>query len=1054
MQPRHAICNLFFALAFLILCPRCFAFDPVAAFIAKADSLSGAAGDEAFATYMSEHIILVGAAVGQLIDTALEAGEGGQPGAAEANFALASRLADVCSRQTGARASRDLISTYRGWDKSQLALRKQAKDLEQQATAARSSGDIDRAIALLNQAMKIYESIGDKRSIAVLWGSLGVAYWAKGDYEAVARQYENALAARRAIDDRILEGKTLNGLGSVNYQLGRLEVALDYYRQAIDLRHATGDSDGLATSLTYLGNTYIVMGRTMDARTTLEKALPIVRQTENKGQRYELLTSIASLNAEMGRGTSSNDAYEEALGLAQAIGDPKREIICRNNLALNFAEAYRYGESLDQLDALRALLDEHPDPEQTVIFYRNRGITNMRIGELESARDDFNALLELSEKHGMPIFQLEALINLGFLLEELGELEEGLSYAERALALAEELNNPKMAREALVLAGQLERNLGRYESSINRWNAALAKDERDSLDANMALDRVGLASVHVLAGRSDEAREILRDTQPAVERTQDGDLIVASAFCMGHSFEKSHPESARYYYERGLNLLDKTREQIGGTEIRTGYLGGSRRFYFEEVATYYAGLAQGKDGAEWSALAFRTVERAKARGLLDMLDASVLASGTSAEEALLDSLYDLDRGSPDYAERERRVKDLYAKAREERLRSSGAIRSQASIAGPDDIRKILPGGTALLEYVLGDTLSLVWVIDREGYQVYPLPKRSTVEEAVKTLRDALAHPMLADEALRRAARELYVAIVSPADSHLRKAKNLVIVPDGILFDLPFEVLLTQEPTGDLAWGKLPYLARSHSITYAPSASTYLALHARPGLGGKSAGSTLDLVAMGDPDYSLLKPLSERMAPLQPLPHTRSEVSNIATILKNRNVNIYVGREADEATLKASLRGQPIRIVHLATHGIIDPAEPAASSIALCRDSNGAEDGYLRTLEVMASPIDVGLIVLSACESARGEIGRGEGVVGFSRAFLAAGAHSIVASLWPVSDQSTAMLMEIFYKRMFTKKEPVARALNEARLALMADARYAHPFYWSPFVVIGSEYSPW
>jgi CHAT domain-containing protein len=211
--------------------------------------------------------------------------------------------------------------------------------------------------------------------------------------------------------------------------------------------------------------------------------------------------------------------------------------------------------------------------------------------------------------------------------------------------------------------------------------------------------------------------------------------------------------------------------------------------------------------------------------------------------------------------------------------------------------------------------------------------------------------------------------------------------------------------------------------------------------------------MGDPDYSLLKPLSGRRAALQQLPQTRGEVSNIAAILKNRNVDVYIGREANEAALKAEMSGYSIRIVHLATHGIVDPAEPAASSIALCPDSSGAEDGYLRTLEVMASPMDVGLVVLSACESARGEIGRGEGVVGLGRAFLAAGAHSIVASLWPVSDQSTATLMETFYERMFKNKEPVGRALNEARLSLMTDVRYAHPYYWAPFVVIGSEYSP-
>jgi CHAT domain-containing protein len=148
------------------------------------------------------------------------------------------------------------------------------------------------------------------------------------------------------------------------------------------------------------------------------------------------------------------------------------------------------------------------------------------------------------------------------------------------------------------------------------------------------------------------------------------------------------------------------------------------------------------------------------------------------------------------------------------------------------------------------------------------------------------------------------------------------------------------------------------------------------------------------------------------------------------------------------------VIHLATHGIVDRAEPIASAIALCPDPAGTEDGYLRTLEVMSLPMDAGLVVLSACESARGEIARGEGVVGFGRAFLAAGTRTIVASLWAVSDESTAILMEAFYREMAAKKQPAGRALNDARFSLMADPRYAHPYYWSPFVAMGCEYKPW
>jgi CHAT domain-containing protein len=146
------------------------------------------------------------------------------------------------------------------------------------------------------------------------------------------------------------------------------------------------------------------------------------------------------------------------------------------------------------------------------------------------------------------------------------------------------------------------------------------------------------------------------------------------------------------------------------------------------------------------------------------------------------------------------------------------------------------------------------------------------------------------------------------------------------------------------------------------------------------------------------------------------------------------------------------VVHLATHGLVDAREPIRSSVALTPGDN--EDGYFHTLEILAIPMHSQLVVMSACESARGEISRGEGVVGLSRAFLASGAGSVVASLWAVSDESTAELMKTFYERMLGKKRPASRALNEARLALIDTEKYSHPFYWSPFVVTGTERSPW
>jgi CHAT domain-containing protein/Tfp pilus assembly protein PilF len=1025
--------------------------DPVGAFIGAADSAAGAPGDGALARCVSANIMLVGAAVGQLVETGLELREAGREDDANANLGLAGRLARLYRDETGSSAPLDYVTTCAAWRAEQLEARRQAKALERESAQARGRGEIDRAIDLLGRAQGIYQSIGDTRAVAVLWGSLGVACWQKGDFEAVARHYERALEARRAIEDRILEGKTLNGLGSVNYELGNLDAALGYYRQAISLRQKTGDSEGLATSLTYLGNAYLAMGRMVEARTAFEQALPAVESAGNAMQQYELLTSIASLNAEMGRLASSNAALEQALALARDADDPRQQAICHTNLALNYAQAYRYGDALAELDASRGLLQRQPDPEQYLIYYRNRGITHLRIGELDWARADFDTLYTLSESHKMPVSQLEALVNLGYLSIETGDLEDGLSYAEQAGALAREIQNPRMLRESLILAAEIERHLSQYENALEKWEAALDLDRQAGAESDVAADWLGAASIHALAGRSDEARRIYRDVAPAIEASGDGDLMLAWKFGMGHTYERTDSDSARYFYEQGLDRLDRTRAEVGAAEVRTGYLGGLRRTYFEEVATYYASLAAGQDAETWSARAFRTVERAKARGLLELMEASLLAQGSPEEEALLDSLYRLDPGSPDFAASQRTLKESYAAVRRGRLDTSAPRWAAGeALADPEALRTELPKGAALLSYALGDTASLVWAIDRDGCEVFRLPRRAEIEREVERLRDAIAHPVVADEALRLSAHSLFQAVVAPAWGRIGRAKQLIVAPDGALFEVPFEVLLTAEPMPGAAWKDLPYLARSHLMTYVPSASVYVALRQSR----QKAKYEVDLLAMGDPDYSLLPPDPRLRGPVEPLPHTRDEVRSIASKLASKNQEILVGAEANEAALKTFVRSHSVRVVHLAAHGFVNQVEPTASSVALCPDPERTEDGYLHTLEVMSLPMRVGLVVLSACESARGQIGRGEGVVGLSRAFLASGASGIVASLWPVSDQSTALLMGEFYDRMLVGKKPASRALNEARFALMGNDRYAHPYYWSPFVVTGLETSPW
>lgn len=1033
-----------------------YALDSVDAFIAEADSLSLVSDDASFTEIVSQNTVLIGAAVARLVDAAITAGDGGDAEGETHAFDLAARLASLYSETTGSSTLVELVSTSRNWQPDQRQLRRDARSLEAKAATLRDhayqtgqNSEFAQAAELLREAIQKYTEINDQCSWAVTWGSLGIVYFYAGDLAAVETSYDRALEARRAVENRILEGRTLNGLGTLNFQRGAYVAAVGYYEQAIALRRQTADRVGLGTSLTYLGNSYYRMNRWIDARDAYESAFAILETAGEPRQLAENLISVAGLYFDMGRTGASTDAYLRALDYAQRSGDVQTEIKCRNNLALNYRAQFRYSEALEHLNAVESLLAQNLDPLERITFYQNRGLVYLNIGDTDRARDDLLAFLKAAEAQGSAMYRIEALKTLGFLLIELGDYERASKYAAQALVIANELNDARMIRSARMVAAQIERLQGSYDDALAQWEAAFVADQRLSASNWMLQDQLGIANIYNLAGSPDRAREIYLSVRPAVEESGVGDLIVVLRLGLAHSYEKADADSAAFYYESALSFLESTRETLHGDDVRRDYLSGSRRYYYEEVARYYASLAEDDPDGAWASRSFQTIERAKARGLFDLLQMSVMSNESAEESELLDALYRLDSASQDYDAQRQSLTRRYQSARDARIESSLAGLSGARVATIDEVRKTLPKRTVVLAYALGDSASLLWAIDRDGGSLMPLPSRKALQADVVRLRDALTTPGAGDAALKSSARSLYQALVQPAGERLARARRLIIVPDGFLFEIPFEVLLTEDVTDDMAWGELPFLARSFAPVYAPSVSIYLNLEK-----ARESHHNLDLLAVGDPDFTTLARAPGNRAALAQLPYTRTEVMNISAHLDDDRKDVLLGEDANEARFKRELRENSPRMIHLATHGLVDPVDPAASSIALGVDEESGDDGYLDTMEILSLPLDSDLVVLSACESGRGRLSRSEGVVGLSRAFMASGARSIVASLWAVSDQSTSVFMEMFYDKMLDDKEPAGEALNEARFALMNDPAYAHPFYWSPFILIGSERSPW
>lgn len=1019
-----------FVCLFLMIAVRSWA-DPVADFVTEADALSNGGDAAGLSGLVEARPLLVGAAVGQLLDAAFAVSGTSEQDEAD-TVALARRIAELhASVSTVPLAS---VERYLSWTPEQRATKRRAIALEDAAVEARGAGDPDKAVSLLEEAQELYVSIDDLRAQAVNWGSQGVAHWYRGDWEAVERSYALALAARREIEDRILEGRTLNGQGSARLQQGDLEGALAGYQRAIALRQRTGDRVGLATSLNYAGNVYIQSGKLVEARRLFERARPVLEAEGNAQRLVELSSSIGNLYAEMGRYADAARAYGQALERIDAA--PEYEVTIRLNLASSLREQGRLREAQETIASLVANtpIEELPI-EISYSLQRERGLVELQLGEIDAARSDLRLADSTARSMDNPLLEVEAAINRAALEIQVPDYALALAIADSAAERSERIDAPTSYRAAQQVAIVALEAMGDYAESLRRIDSLLEADREAQRHPSALAGLIARGNALTSLERSSEARDAFREALREIERLGVVVQRWVPLLGIGDSFETEAPDSARIYYERSFEAFESARAEAGSGAVRTGYLNTDRGRVFEEVVAFFGAQQQRDPGGGWSNTGFALTERARARGLLELLQQSFSADSDSVMSEALDALYALGEPDPADHEERRQLNDLIASRWDEYLRGAApAVARFTLVEDLDDVSRALEEDTTALVYSIGKENSWLWVIDRDGHELVELPPRERIRTEVLALREALALPGFGDRQLERRARKLYDMLVAPAASRLGKGRQLRIVPDDILFELPFEMLLSEKC--DRNWRKAKYLGRKHPIAYAPSVSVLLRLRDLPPVA--HGGGVL---AVGDPQFSA-------ESGLVGLPETRNEIAAIEKIARGHSHSLQRAAATESGVRAAMAVAAPPRLLHFATHGLVDREDPSLSCIALASETGG--DGYLYTLEILSMPLDTELVVLSACETGRGKLERGEGSVGLTRSFLAAGARRVVASLWPVADASTATWMEEFYKQLLQKGRPVDESMRRARAKLWKDKRTAHPYYWAPFVLMGSD----
>jgi CHAT domain-containing protein len=368
----------------------------------------------------------------------------------------------------------------------------------------------------------------------------------------------------------------------------------------------------------------------------------------------------------------------------------------------------------------------------------------------------------------------------------------------------------------------------------------------------------------------------------------------------------------------------------------------------------------------------------------------------------------------------------------------------------DDVADLIPDTrTALLDFIVTDENAHLFVLTKDAsaqptLDTYTIKiERKSLAEKVERFRRRMKNRDYAFQAL---SKELYSLLLKPAQKQLQGKTNLIISPDNVLWDLPFQVLLSQESR---------YLIENAAISYTPSLSVLREV--RLAKKNKQAPAKASLLALGNPDLGNQSIETAKFVKmdieLHPLPEAATQVRALGRLYGPTLSKVYTGPTAREELVKE--QSARYRILHLATHGILNDLSPMYSHVMLSQTpTKNEEDGLLEAWEMMNLDLNADLVVLSACETARGRVGAGEGVIGMTWALFVAGCPRTVVSQWKVEASSTTALMVEFHKRFKTRyggRQPAvstAEAMRQAALKVMRNPKHAHPFYWGGFVVVG------
>jgi CHAT domain-containing protein/tetratricopeptide (TPR) repeat protein len=828
-------------------------------------------------------------------------------------------------------------------------------------------------------------------------------------------QAAGTLQIAQAVSDRQAEADRIYEQGVQQDQASQFRDALQSWQQALSLYREIGDRAKEGRMLNNIGLVYRKLGQYSQALEQYQQALLIRREVGDRAGEGTTLNNIGLIYDSLGQYSQALEQYPQALSIHREVGNRVGEGTTLNNIGLAYAKLGQYSQALEQYQQALLIIREVGDRAKEGRMLNNIGAVYADLGQYPQALEQYQQALLISREVGNRVGEGTTLNNIGLVYADLGQYLQALEQYQQALLIIREVGDRAKEGGTLNNIGAGYANLGHYSQALEQYQQALliSREVGDRAGAGTTLNNIGL--VYADLGQYLQALEQYQQALLIIREVGDRATEGTTLSNLGHVlFVSGNVEAAIKMLFDAVEVL----ESLRSSELADA----AKVSLFDTQFGTYETLQQALITQKQLEAALEVAERGRARAFAELLAQRLAPQSDSLATSI---------SKPSIAQ----MKQI-AREQNSTLVEYSIIRAPVKVEGREQWQP-----SKLYIWVVSPTGKIDFrSVDLTATGV-PFTALPNLTRQAMGARGRGAAPLLPPqigqqtEQSKLRLQQLHQLLIEPIADLLPTDPNapLVFIPQDELFLIPFPAL--QDANGQ-------YLIQKHTVLTSPSIQVL-------GLTQQSSQSrSLDpseVLIVGNPTMPSLPSQPPNLPQQLPsLPGTQQEAIAIAQQFRTQPL---LGNAATETAIVQ--RMSKARVIHLATHGLLEYGDPKTSGV---RDIPGAialaptvgEDGLLTSSEILNLKLNNSLVVLSACDTGRGDI-TGDGVIGLSRSLLSAGASSVIVSLWKVPDDSTGALMTEFYTQL--QQQPNrAQALRQAMLKTMAD--YPDPIDWAGFTLIG------